>query len=255
MKKITVLVMLVLSVLGIYSCSKDKDGQAKVRVMLTDAPGIYDAVYVDIQRIEFNVNNEWHTLNPVVPGVYNLMELSNGIDTLMGDILLPAGQIGQIRLILGSQNSVVVGGVSHPLNTPSGQQSGLKLNLHTTLEAGTSYTIWLDFDAGKSIVATGSGNYNLKPVIRAYSDLTNGRIQGNVLPMTANTIVYAISGTDTFSAIPDAAGNFLISGLPQGTYNVWFDADVATGFNDQVVNNVSVTFGNITVLPPVLLLP
>ncbi|MNY36193.1 hypothetical protein D3C86_1706670 [compost metagenome] len=73
--------------------------------------------------------------------------------------------------------------------------------------------------------------------------------------MTANTIVYAISGTDTFSAIPDAAGNFLISGLPQGTYNVWFDADVATGFNDQVVNNVSVTFGNITVLPPVLLLP
>lgn len=255
MKKVAILLMLVLSVLGIYSCSKDNDGQAKVKVMLTDAPGIYDAVYVDIQRIEFNVNNEWHTLNPVTPGVYNLMELSNGIDTLMGDILLPSGQISQIRLILGSQNSVVVGGVNHPLNTPSGQQSGLKLNLNTTLEAGKSYTIWLDFDASKSVVATGSGNYNLKPVIRAYSDLTNGRIQGNVLPMTANTIVYAISGTDTFAAIPDAAGNFLISGLPQGTYSVWFDADVATGFNDQTVNNVSVTFGNITVILPVVLLP
>jgi len=255
MKKLTILLMLALSVFGIYSCSKDKDGNAKVRVMLTDAPGVYDAVYVDIQRIEFNVHNEWHTLNPVVPGVYNLMELSNGIDTLMGDILLPAGQISQIRLILGNQNSVVVNGVSHALNTPSGQQSGLKLNLNTTLEAGKSYTIWLDFDAGKSIVATGSGMYNLKPVIRAYSDLTNGRIQGNVQPFTANTIVYAISGNDTFAAIPDAAGNFLISGLPQGTYSVWFDADAATGFNDQTVNNVSVTFGNITVLSPVILLP
>lgn len=255
MKKLAILLLVVLSCVGIYSCSKDKSGQANVKVMLTDGPGIYDAVYVDIQRIEFNVNNEWHTLTPLNPGVYNLLELSNGIDTLMGNIVLPAGQISQIRLVLGTQNSVVVDGVSHDLNTPSAQQSGLKLNLHTTLEAGKSYTIWLDFDAGKSIVLTGSGKYNLKPVIRAFSDLTNGRIQGNVQPLTANPVVYAISGTDTFAAIPDIAGNFLISGLPQGTYTVWFDADATTGFNDVTVNGVAVTFGNITVLSPVVLLP
>lgn len=255
MKKVSFLVLLMLSLLGIYSCSKDNEGQAKVSVMLTDGPGIYDAVYVDIQRIEFNVNNEWHTLNPVTPGVYNLLDLSNGIDTLMGNILLPAGQINQIRLVLGSQNSVVVDGISYEMKTPSGQQSGLKLNLNTTLEAGKSYKIWLDFDAGKSIVNTGSGKYILKPVIRAYSDLTNGRIQGNVLPLVANPVVYAINGTDTFAAIPDAAGNFLISGLPQGSYTVWFDADNNTSFNDVTLSNVSVSFGNITVLSPVVLVP
>lgn len=257
MKKLSVFFLIAFALLacGLYSCSKDKkNGTANIAVMLTDGPGNYDAVYVDIQRIEFNVDNDWHTLTPLVPGVYNLLNFSNGIDTLMGNIVVPAGKINQIRLVLGSNNSVVVDGTAYPLTTPSAQQSGLKLNLHTDLQAGMSYKIWLDFDAAKSINKTGSGKYMLKPVIRAFSDLTNGRIQGNVQPLAAGTIVYAVSGTDTFSAIPDAAGNFLISGLPQGNYTVIFDANLGT-FVDVTIPNVSVSFGVITTLSPVVLLP
>jgi hypothetical protein len=58
-----------------------------------------------------------------------------------------------------------VDGVSYPLSTPSAEQSGLKLQVNATLEAGVVYTILLDFDANKSIVVTGNNTYKLKPVV------------------------------------------------------------------------------------------
>ena len=56
------------------------------------------------------------------------------------------------------------------------------------------------------------------------------------------TTVYAIMGVDTFSAIPDQSGHFLFTGLPAGTYNVWFDA-TAPLYLDMTLPNVNVTYG------------
>jgi hypothetical protein len=160
-----------------------------------------------------------------------------------------------MRLILGSNNSVVINGTAYNLGTPSAQESGLKLNLNQNFTAGGSYDVWIDFDAGRSIVQTGNGQYKLKPVIRAYSAATNGKIKGIVLPLSAGAIVYAINGTDTSSAIPDAAGNFVISGLVDGNYTLWVDASVASGLKDQVLPNLSVTYGNTTTVGTVILVP
>lgn len=237
------------------SCSKKDDdanpgnGSAKtanVTFYLTDDPADYDAVYVDIKQVEITM--EGHPavgLQPVRPGVYNLLDFRNGLDTLLLRADLPAGKISQIRLILGSNNSVVVNGQSHPLNTPSAQESGLKLNLHEEFAAGGAYTVWIDFDAGKSIVETGSGKYNLKPVIRAYSQQTDGRIKGYVLPGAALVTVYASNGTDAYAAIPAGDGYYMFTGLPEGNYTVTFDAAVAS-FIDVSVGNVAVTYGNTT---------
>ena len=60
------------------------------------------------------------------------------------------------------------------LTTPSAQHSGLKLNVHAELTEGITYKILLDFDAARSIVKTGSGAYNLKPVIRTITEATSG---------------------------------------------------------------------------------
>lgn len=49
---------------------------------------------------------------------------------------------------------------------------------------GIEYKLWLDFDAGRSVVEIGNGNYILKPVIRIYSEATSGAIKGSVLPPT-----------------------------------------------------------------------
>lgn len=231
------------------ACDKDDNdsGSATVAVRLTDGPADYDAVYIDVQKVEIHSDaSGWVSLSPVVPGVYNLLDFSNGMDTLLCKTTLPVGNISQMRLVLGNNNSVVVNGTTHPLSTPSAQQSGLKFNIHQELAANGAYDIWIDFDAGKSIVETGNGNYSLKPVVRAYTALTNGRIKGFVLPPLAQPVVYAINGTDTFSAIPELTGYYMFCGLPQGTYNLWFDAAAGTGYQDSLMTNVNVSFGVVT---------
>lgn len=258
-RTLLILSVIALTVCGIFSsCSKDSDekGMAKVNVHLTDGPADYDAIFIDVQSVEIHSDvSGWVSVAPVVPGVYNLLDFSNGLDTLLCTANLPVGHISQMRLVLGNNNSIIVNGVSHPLATPSAQQSGLKFNIHQELVANGSYDIWIDFDAAKSIVEQGNGGYSLKPVIRTYTALTNGKIKGFVLPVTAEAVVYAIHGTDTFSAIPAADGHYMFCGLPEGTYNLWFDAASSTGFQDFYLPDVTVSFGVITDLGITTLLP
>jgi len=149
-----------------------------------------------------------------------LLDYSNGLDTLIASGDLEAGKISQIRLILGTNNTVVVDGIVHPLSTPSAQQSGLKLKVNETFEAGVSYSILLDFDANQSIVATGNGEYQLKPVIRTINTALSGSIRGSVTPIGLFAVVTATSDGIAYSSVTNANGEFLISGLPAGVYSV-----------------------------------
>lgn len=233
----------------VTGCDKTDDdatttGTAKVRMHLTDGPADYDAIYLDIKSVEVTMaGSSAQTLSIIHPGTYNLLDFKNGLDTLLLEADLPAGTISQMRLILGDNNTIVVDGQTYPLSTPSAQQSGVKLNLNQNFVAGGAYDVWIDFDAAKSIVETGNGQYKLKPVIRAYSALTDGRIEGYVLPLAAFSTVYAVNGTDTFSAIPNlVSGYYKMSGLPSGNYSVWIDAN-AGGYLDTMISNVTVTYG------------
>ncbi|HEV8079174.1 MAG TPA: DUF4382 domain-containing protein [Chitinophagaceae bacterium] len=88
----------------------------------------------------------------------------NGVDTLLATGTVPTGMVKEIRLILGSNNTVVVGGVSYPLTIPSGSESGLKIKVNKELSA-TLETLIVDFDAALSINLE-SGSYKLRPVLR-----------------------------------------------------------------------------------------
>nr|WP_288879259.1 DUF4382 domain-containing protein [uncultured Pedobacter sp.] len=189
------------------------------------------------------------TLTPTQPGIYNLLDFSNGMETLLCQTQLPVGKISQMRLILGDNNSVVVDGTTKPLSTPSGQQSGLKFNIHQDLVPNSSYDVRIDFDAGRSVIETGNGSYSLNLVVRAYTELTNGKIKGYVLPAAADAIVHAINGTDTFNAIPKADGYFMFCGLPEGNYSLWFDALDITNYQDSFMPNTTVTFGITNFMP------
>jgi hypothetical protein len=236
--------------------SESSSGTARVSVHLTDAPAPYDKVNVDVQKVEIHSDQSgWVTLDLIHPGVYNLLDFRNGLDTLLCQSDLPSGRISQMRLVLGSNNSVVVDGAEYALATPSAEQSGLKFNIQQELAANGSYNIWIDFDAAKSVVKKGNGSYSLKPVVRAYTELTNGRIKGIVLPLTAGATVYAINGTDTLSAIPDVAGRYMFSGLAEGNYSVTIDAAATSGLSDSSISNVSVKYGGITDLGITTLIP
>jgi hypothetical protein len=262
MKKILLpVVLLCASIFSLQSCKKDKDdttnnnGTAKVSMRLTDGPAAYDHVYIDIQQVVVTMEGSAAvTVVPIRPGIYDLLDFSNGVDTLLAEATVPAGKVSQIRLVLGSNNSVVVDGTSYPMSTPSAQESGLKLNLKETLVANGVYTFWLDFDAGKSIVQTGNGAYKLKPVIRAYSELTNGKIKGYILPLNAMATVYAIQGTDTLSAIPDANGYFMFGGMAEGSYTIWVEPGIL-GLQAYTMTSVQVSYGVYTDLGIITLVP
>ncbi len=260
MKSIRILVPLLLTGIAFFiisSCSKEKTN-SRLSIYLTDAPAAYDAVHIDIVKVMIKASsdqgdNGWQEL-PVNAGIYNLLDFTNGMDTLLSSVELPAGRISQLRLILGENNTITLNGSTFdlPLETPSAHTSGLKFNIHADLIGGVEYKLWVDFDAARSVVVTGSHTYKLKPVIRTFTEALAGAIKGNVQPAAAQATVYAISGTDSLSAIPDAVtGDFLIRGVPAGTWNVVADGN--NGYVDQTVSGVAVTLGHVTVVDTITL--
>lgn len=230
---------------GLFSCKKDKTGDntAHVSVRLTDAPGVFGNVFLNVKSVVVVTDNGERTLD-LKGGVIDILRFRNGRDTLIADADIPAGTIQQVRLVLNDTgNRVVVGGVSYDLTTPSGQTSGVKLNVHDNLTAGVGYTLKLDFDVAKSIVLTGSGKYILKPVIRAIAEATSGVITGMVSPAAASPSVYAIMGTDTVGTMADATGKFYFPGLPAGTYNVRFEP--VSPYAVKTVTGVTVVTGQV----------
>jgi len=252
--------LMIISGFVLFSCNKNSSsnsGTGHLEVRLTDDPATYDAVYINVQSIQVNISSDtgtssgWQTINLLHPGVYNLLAFRNGMDTILASTDLPSGQLSQMRLILGDNNSVVINGQSYALKTPSAQQSGLKFNIHTTLTDGIVYRLWIDFDASRSIVSTGSGKYILKPVIRTYSEAIGGSIKGFVLPAAALPQVWAAQGTDTVLALPDSTtGYYFIGGVNPGSWNLLLHAQDSsykdTAFTVSVANGVVTNAGTIT---------
>jgi len=245
------------------SCSKNDKSTAttssRLQVSLTDGPDpSVKAVWVNIQQIEILMGD---TSKPIIlngshPGMYNLLDFSDGKDTLLADATIPPGTISQIRLILGDGNYIVTSdNIKIPLKTPSAQESGLKVQVHQEVTGGILYRLSLDFDAGRSIVKAGnSGNYLLKPVLRIISLVpSGGDILGVVMPDSAKTFVFAIQGPDTIASTTTdtTSGKFLFKDIPAGNYSLYF-LPSDTSFKQTSVNTV-VALGQITNLDTVKL--
>src|SRR4051812_29619923 len=177
----TKILTLLAVIVSLTTCKKEKAVEPEPEpspyyVKLTDAPGPYQAVNVDIQGVEITANGSNVMLN-TNKGIYDLLKLANGADTMIATGSLNVEKVQQIRLILGPNNSVTVGGTVFPLTVPSGSESGLKLQVHQTLEAGVAYYVLLDFDANQSVVESGNGEYHLKPVIRTTESALSGSIK------------------------------------------------------------------------------
>lgn len=243
---------------GAVGCDINDDvneKKASIQIKLTDAPALnYDEVNVDIRGVSVGVaggdaDGDWIDLNINNPGVYNLLDLRNGNTVLLAGGDIPAGDISQIRLLLGENNSVVVDGVEYDLDTPSAQQSGIKLNLHQTLLPGVAYSFVMDFDAARSVVARGNGSYGLKPVIRTYAEAFGGSIKGIALPARVDTVgvayVQIVNDGDTLIAIPEDDGFFLFPGLAPAMWDLTVVADESTSYVDEVIDGIEVKAGEV----------
>ena len=232
---------------GSSTTSGSATGQGTLRVALTDAPSCgFDEVNVTVEKVRVHRSSTaadadagWSevVLNPARR--VNLLDLTNGVLAELGQTELPAGIYTQLRLQLASNgstgpyaNSVLpTGGTETPLDTPSAQQSGLKMNVNLTVAANELADVVLDFDACKSVVTRGaSGRYNLKPVVTVLPRVRlDGLVaEGMVAPAIAlptSTVSLQNAGVPVRSTVPDASGRFVLYPVPAGTYDLVVSAD------------------------------
>ncbi|HUP11167.1 MAG TPA: DUF4382 domain-containing protein [Niastella sp.] len=248
--------LLTFFVATLTSCAKHEAGSSRMQVYMTDDPGDYEAVYIDVKDIMINSSSDsskgWTSLANVQHGTYNLLDLVNDKDTMLADASIPSGRVQQIRLVLGNENYVKINGQMIKLQTPSAQQSGLKLNIHQDVVEGVTYKLLLDFDVAKSVHESGNGSYILKPTIRTLLQAIGGNINGFVAPDSVQTAVLAIQDLDTVASTYSLNGGYVIKGLPAGQYDLHFIPTNAA-FEKQIKNSVTVTTGVVSTVDTVFL--
>ncbi|HEY5591454.1 MAG TPA: DUF4382 domain-containing protein [Paludibacter sp.] len=211
-----------------FVCSCTSDDKTTVRFSLTDAPSLqgYQSLYIDVQGIQYMVNDSQFVSLPMTPAIINIFALTNGQDTLLGNVELNAGErVSQVRLILGDNNTLVLkDGTEVSLKVPSGQTSGLKINIQSDVNLTSGYKIVIDFNAESSVVKKGNGSYSLKPVIRGFIEANTSAIFGTILPKNEPMKVFTIQGLDTIMTVSDTLRNnyFMLNGLKSGTYELKF---------------------------------
>ena len=239
----------------VSSCKKDMDsgstpyGSAgKVMVRMTDAPADYDKVIVHVVDVQVNTratDTSWVSLQGVRPGYYNLMDLSNGVDTLIAEGRLPSGIIHQIRLVLGTDNTIETNGKVYALQTTPLSQAGLILGLNTAISLTANTEILIDFDAAQSIVESAPGLFQLQPVLRSIDARVSGSITGRVQP-GQKAMVTASQSVDGSVSYTDPTGRFKLSGLLVGKYTVTITPRSGSGYQQKVIAEVNVGAGQTT---------
>ncbi len=254
------------TVLLFFNACKKESGDimkspSKLKLYLTDAPGTFQAVWIDIQKVMVHVTGAdsavesgWIEVPLRHPGLYNLMKYRNGKDTLLATANIPSGRISQIRLSLGENNYVILkDGTKKMLTAPSGQQSGLKLNVHAEIKPGATCVLVMDFDAARSVVMVEHEKYLLKPVVRTFIKTEGGTIEGVVLPSDVRTYVFALQNEDTVgSSLPDTTGKYKFWGMPAGSYQLVFDPDTSFFLKD-TLHDVQVHPNKMTTVDTVVL--
>ena len=251
MKRLLLLVIIGICIAVMFSgCSKSTKtaSEGKLKIYLADKPAEFDAVNIVVSQVSVHTSDAdslsgWTVICDSTQ-THDLLELTNGAMALFADHQLEPGHYTQIRLKIGDGSQVIVDGSPHDLKIPSGYQSGVKINHQFQIQEDVTYELLLDFDAEKSIIKKGNGQYQLKPVIRAIAKATSGSISGIVNPTSVEA--FALTDPDTVAHThSDTSGYFKLIALPQGSYSVLIVADDTT-YADTTFSDVAVLAGQTT---------
>jgi hypothetical protein len=268
------------------SATNNPPGMQKVTVSMNDDPAPnLTSVIVDIRYVEVKVDTgeehhedhyydddhegedhhhggednhhgdhfgKWDTLS-ITPGLYDLLKLKNGTDTLIASGFSHIGKITKIRITLGPNDSVSIDSAHHfalPICDGSPYvYANIRSNSIDSLSGG-QFAIHIDFNVGKSI-GFEDGQFCLRPKIKSWCHKNSGSVEGRVVPGDAHANVMIFNNSDTASAIPEREGEFEVRGLSAGSYSVLFKASAP--FKDTTLLNIQVQNGMETKLPTVTL--
>lgn len=224
------------------ACEKDElkpdpDGQAApgtFAVNMTDAPGDYDALAVQIINVEAYLEGSgWVSLNNEAQ-VVSVLELTNGAETQLAmESDAQAGVYSKVRLTFGDEHSLSfdsgtdlgfdLGGLTGGANaTVDLQWEGASshqvvIDIDEEVSANAGAEILLDFHVMESIIQNGQ-EYVINPMVTLIADAStgvHGQIEG-----AASAAVVVSNGQSTFSSYTDASGHFLVRGMADGIYNI-----------------------------------
>jgi len=274
-------ILVVTSCLFLFAaCSDDSKSPSEpeytlgvLKVLITDAPGDFDAVNVTIAEVsvhftdgdvmaeddstdtegdtvaeKVSAEDGWVVINDQAQE-FDLLTLSDGATDLLGDAELEAGYYSQMRLEI-SASEIVIDGESYPVKIPSGT---LKLVHGFDIVAGETTELVVDFDASRSIHEKGNkGDYQLKPTVRLITKKDTGSIRGVVTNAEHAPVAYAIAGADTINAsfIDAIDGGFTLAFLPGGTYTVAISDTLGQSYENSAVESNK---GNVTDLGDITL--
>ena len=276
--------MAIAVVLFTTACNKSNSvenaGSQTLALYLTDGPGLFDKVLIDIKSVKVLVDTTkdtrkhddsdfeglgsddrkndsgfvWINIG-IKAGIYDLLQLRNGTDTLLAQSTIPKGAIRMIKIELGTNNSVVKDSIIYPVSLPAGTKNYvlIKTKGHEYDEYLPGQNrLWLDFDVARSIIQERNGVFYLRPVFHFFTKKTSGNIEGKIANQSeAKAVVTIYNATDTAYALPNREGYFAVRSLKDGTYNVLINA--SSPYIDSTIKNVVVAAPKETSLGVIIL--
>ena len=280
----------ILAILVFFACNKNNSsgsnpnipaGKSQLSIFMMDDPSQFTKVLIDIRQVVVEIDTAssqssqdnddqwddsycgwhrtsqnksviWDTLS-ITPGVYDLLQLRNGTDTLLASGQYPAGKVLKVKITLGSDNTVYTDSTTfYPLEI-WGPVPYFTINVrreNISSISSNDFKLWLDFNLGRSIFFW-SGKFLLSPYVVAFNDVRAAKIQGKVLPGNGTALITALDGTDTLYAIPNWDGSYLFRGVTAGTYSLNFKG--RNGYKDTTLSSIVVDSAMTTKVPTITL--
>jgi hypothetical protein len=225
----------------------DSGETGQVRLHAGDAPfpfELIDSATVVVEKVDIHIaadeagESGFHVLT-TAQHTLNLLELQNGVTTVLADSEVPAGKITEIRLEVSEASVTLTDGRTFDLNIPSGDESGLKIfpNPHIEVVGSLTTELLLDFDVSRSFHPIPSGatqaveieGFTFRPSLRASNLSETGTLSGTVwsdagtpgnvgddLPLENAAVTVQQGGQEVTASSTSAGGHYKLLGLPTG---------------------------------------
>jgi hypothetical protein len=258
MKMIRILSVAALAAFVFTACDKDDDndnnnnGNATAfKVRMTDAPGNYSALNVDITKVEAYIEGTgWVTLNSNTQST-DVLTLTNGTEMVLSNKLAAqTGHYTRLRLTMGENNTVTVqnnsGYNTYDLGWTGSSDNTVEVNIDRTVSTGSTTSVLLDFNVAESVNADILGNYSLMPTVTWIEDEATG-VKGQVTGAARGVLTFT-SGANTYTTYLANDGRFMIRGMENGIYDMTLSGmhTGATDIDEMEMQDIVVANGQIT---------
>ena len=221
---------------------------------------------IEVHRAASNTASDNTTLDdtggwiPVIDVAtsFDLMEVVNGVEAILGSANVMAGKYTQIRMTVDRVEVITTDGDNFTAEVPSGK---LKIVRPFEIGGGETTVLTLDFDGERSLVVTGSGRFFFKPVVKlliehkenkddtepeeAEEELVQEEIEGVILEIEGNKVIIGLADGSTLTLLADEQTVIELADDSAGTL-----ADLQAGASVEAKYDLSTNTASIIKIAP-----